>query len=276
MSAPRAFVAGWPVAHSRSPLIHGFWLREHRIEGEYVRAPVPPEEAATFLSSFRDKGFVGGNVTLPHKEQAFRICEAPSAVARRLRAVNTLWHAEGRLCGDNTDAYGFAANLDEQAPEWRGGSIGLVLGAGGAARSVVHALTEAGYRSVAVLNRTAERAQRLVELFGPPVAAGVLSDLPRHLPGADLVVNATSSGIGDNGPLAIDWALAKDDAIATDLVYVPLRTAFLQGAASRGLVTVDGLGMLLHQAVPGFERWFGIRPVVTAELRDRIIADLPG
>ena len=276
MTAPRAFVAGWPIAHSRSPLIHGFWLDHYGIEGGYVREAVPPGSAAAFFAGFHQRGFVGGNVTLPHKEEAFRACSKVTDAAQKLRAVNTLWLEDGRLCGDNTDAYGFAANLDEHAPEWRAGSMGLVLGAGGAARSVVAALVEAGYHSVLVLNRTIERAEALAAMFAGPVTAGPLDAATRHLSGADLVVNATSAGIGDSNALELDWAAAKADAIAADLIYVPLQTAFLKGAAERALRTVDGLGMLLHQAVPGFERWFGLRPQVTAELRDRIVADLPG
>lgn len=275
MTLRRAFVAGWPVAHSRSPLIHGFWLDRYGIDGEYVRAPTPPETAAAFLNSFSNQGFVGGNVTLPHKELASRVSTKLTAVARRLQAANTLWLESSVLCGDNTDAYGFATNLDEQAPDWRCGSTGLVLGAGGAARSIVQALLDAGYRSVVVLNRTPARAESLAALFGDPVLAGALEALPWRLPEADLIVNATSAGLGGRAELAMDWDLAREDAIAADLTYVPLQTPFLKGAAVRGVTTVDGLGMLLHQAVPGFERWFGVRPEVTAELRARVVADLP-
>jgi shikimate dehydrogenase len=276
MTAPRAFVTGWPISHSRSPLIHGFWLDRYGIEGEYVREAVPPDGVAVFFAGFQEQGFVGGNVTLPHKEAAFRACADVTDQARRLAAANTLWIENDRLWGDNTDAYGFAANLDELAPDWRSGSTGLVLGAGGAARSVLAALLEAGYRSIVVLNRTVERAEAMAAMFAGPVAAAPLDEAARHLPRADLVVNATSAGIGGSAPLDLDWDLAKADTIATDLVYVPLRTPFLEGAAGRGIRTVDGLGMLLHQAVPGFHRWFGLRPEVTPELRARIVADLPG
>jgi shikimate dehydrogenase len=276
MTPRRAFVAGWPIAHSRSPLIHGFWLDQYRIEGEYVRAAVSPESAAAFLTSFRDQGFVGGNVTLPHKEQAFRACNELTPVAQRLQAANTLWTEGDKVCGDNTDAYGFSANLDERAPDWRGGSTALVLGAGGAARSVVQALRDAGYASVVLLNRTRERARDVAAIFGGAVATDELSALPDHLPRADLIVNATSAGLSGSDALQIEWAKAKTTAIATDLVYVPLQTPFLKAADERGLRTVDGLGMLLHQAVPGFERWFGVRPEVTGELRSRVVADLPG
>jgi shikimate dehydrogenase len=271
-----AFVVGWPVAHSRSPLVHRFWLKRYSIDGDYRREAIPPDELPSFLGSLAARGYVGGNVTIPHKEAAFRACVETTAVARRLEAVNTLWLQGGSLCGDNTDAYGFAANLDEHAPAWRTGSTALVIGAGGAARAVVHALVAAGFGSIGVLNRTAERARALARHFGPPVQAGGLDAMPSWLAAADLVVNATSAEMTPHSGLAIDWSVARSGAVATDIVYVPLATPFLQGARCRGLVTVDGLGMLLYQAVPGFERWFGVRPEVDAELRAHVLADIEG
>ncbi len=271
-----AFVVGWPIAHSRSPLIHGFWLKRYGIDGDYLREAVPPEAIDAFLGSFGERGYVGGNVTLPHKEAAFRACTVTTPIAARLAAVNTLWLESGRLCGDNTDAYGFAANLDAGAPGWRGGRTALVIGAGGASRAVLQALIEAGFLSVVVLNRTLARAEELARHFGGPVRAGGLDRLPGALGEADLIVNATSAGLHGGEGLAIPWALASRRAIATDLVYVPLVTPFLAGAADAGLPIVDGLGMLLHQAVPGFERWFGLRPTVDAELRAHVAADIGG
>jgi shikimate dehydrogenase len=276
MSAKHAFVVGWPVEHSRSPLIHRFWLDRYKIDGDYRREAVPPQCIETFLQSTEERGYVGGNVTIPHKEAAFRACRRTAPVARQLRAANTLWLERHELCGDNTDAYGFAANLDERAPGWRSGGSALVIGAGGAARAIIYALLEAGFRSVIVLNRTTARAEALAELFGAAIQPGGLHQLSRALPRADLIVNATSTGMAGEQPLEIAWQLARDDAIATDLVYVPLLTPFLQGAAKRGLKTVDGLGMLLYQAVPGFERWFGVRPIVDADLRRLIAAEIGG
>ena len=276
MTPRQAFVVGWPVAHSRSPLIHRFWLERHGIDGAYRREAVPPEGIGAFLASLLERGFVGGNVTLPHKEAAFRACAEVTDVASKLGAVNTLWHDRGRLCGDNTDVYGFTANLDERAPDWRSGSTALVLGAGGAARGVIQALLAAGLQTVTVLNRTPERAAALAAQFGPSVRAAGLDALDRLLPDAGLIVNATSAGMEGAGALALDWSRAQAGAIATDIVYVPLITPFLRGASERGLAAVDGLGMLLHQAVPGFERWFGVRPRVDAELRSRVEADLAG
>lgn len=276
MTAPKAFVAGWPVAHSRSPLIHRFWLRHYAIEGDYVAEPVPPDALPAFLQEMRARGYAGGNVTLPHKEAAFRACNWTTPVAARLGAANTLWLEGGRLCGDNTDVYGFTANLDECAPGWRRGTTGIVLGAGGASRAVLYGLIHAGFKEIILMNRTASRAEELADLFGGPVRAVALSALPELLPQAGLVVNATSAGLHGGAEAAIDWSSASAEAVATDLTYVPLLTPFLAGAAARGLRTVTGLGMLLHQAVPGFQRWFGVRPEVTAELRRLVEADIAG
>jgi shikimate dehydrogenase len=273
---PKAFVLGWPVTHSRSPLIHRFWLRRHGIEGDYVRQAVPQDAVEKFLRGLTTSDFVGGNVTVPHKEAAFATCDELTEVARRLGAVNTLWREGERLCGDNTDVHGFSANLDEGATQWREGAVALVLGAGGASRAVLQAVMDAGYREIVVLNRTVERAEGLARRFGDGVHAAGLNSLSEHLPRADLIVNATAAGLAGGEGLAVDWSAANGAAVVTDLVYVPLQTPFLQGAAGRGLSTVDGLGMLLHQAAPGFERWFGIRPRVDAELRAAVLADLAG
>jgi shikimate dehydrogenase len=274
MSPRKAFVAGWPVAHSRSPLIHRFWLDRHGIDGDYVAEAVPPDSLSVFLRQFAAHGYVGGNVTLPHKEAAFRACRHATPVAKRLGAVNTLWLEDDALHGDNTDVHGFTANLDDRAPAWRRGSNALVIGAGGASRAILQALIEARFETILVLNRTLSRAAALADHFGGPVRSGGFDELPRALPHAHLVVNATSAELEGEAALAIDWSAARADAIAADLVYVPLMTPFLRAAAARGLTSVDGLGMLLHQAVPGFERWFGIRPAVDAELRRLVIADL--
>ena len=276
MSARKAFVVGWPIAHSRSPRIHRFWLKRHGIDGDYLPEAVQPNAIDGFLKDFAEKGYVGGNVTLPHKEAAFRACSSTTPVARKLEAANTLWLEGGRLNGDNTDVYGFTANLDDTAPEWRMGSTALVIGAGGASRAVLQALIDAGYETVSLANRTAARAELLAKHFGGPVSAIGFDQLQTAVPEADLIVNATSAGLHDDGSLDVPWRAAKKNAIATDLIYVPLVTPFLRDASAAGLKIVDGLGMLLHQAVPGFGRWFGVRPVVDAELRDLIVADIKG
>jgi len=270
----KAFVVGWPIAHSRSPLIHRFWLKRYQIEGDYLAKAVPPDAIGDFLTGFGAKGYVGGNVTLPHKEAAFRLCAVTTPVARRLEAANTLWQEEGRLHGDNTDVHGFTANLDEGAPEWRQGRTALVIGAGGASRAVLQALIDAGYETAALANRTHARALELEKHFGGPVAAFDLKALPELIERADIIVNATSAGLHDSAALSVPWKRAKQGAIVTDLIYVPLITPFLEEARAEGMRIVDGLGMLLHQAVPGFERWFGLRPTIDAALRNYILADL--
>lgn len=274
MADIRAFVCGHPVAHSRSPLIHGHWLSTLGISGSYGRIDIDPSDIRSFIATLPQSGFAGGNVTIPHKEAAFETVERRDAEADAVGAVNTLWIEDGRVCGGNTDAIGFAANLDQFAPSWRGRDTALVLGAGGAARAVVHAILGAGYRRVEIVNRTPARAQELADLFGSKVGAHGVDATDRLLPSADLLVNTTSLGMDGEGSLPADVARLPDHALVTDIVYVPLRTPLLEAAAARGLETVDGLGMLLHQAVPGFERWFGRRPTVTQELRDLVIADL--
>jgi len=273
----KAFVVGWPIAHSRSPLIHRFWLTRHGIAGDYVAEAVEPKDiGAFFADGFTAKGYAGGNVTVPHKEAAFRAAKVPTLVAKNLEAANTLWLEGGRLHADNTDVYGFLANLDEHAPGWRSGRTALVIGAGGASRAVLKALIDAGFGSIVLLNRTVARAEALAEHFGAPVVAAGFGKLVEALASADLVVNATSAGLHGGEGFVIPWHAAKESAIATDLVYVPLVTPFLEGARERGLTIVDGLGMLLHQAAPGFERWFGVRPTVDEELRALVVADIGG
>ena len=274
LATPRACVIGWPVAHSRSPLIHSFWLRRLGIAGVYDRAAVPPGEFAAFASGIGRDGLVGANVTVPHKEAAFAACDRLTANAGDLGAVNTLWREDGALCGDNSDVAGFLASLDEQAPQWRGAQSAVVLGAGGAARAVIQALISAGTERIVVVNRTFERAENLASRFARGTGAASWDALPSLLTAADLLVNATSLGMSGQPALEIDLDGLKPRAIVADIVYVPLETPLLAAARRRGLRAVDGLGMLLHQAAPGFERWFGVRPAVTPELRMMIEADI--
>ncbi len=270
---PRAFVIGWPIAHSRSPLIHGYWLRQHGLAGSYERLPVPPDDIATFLAEFPARGFVGGNVTVPHKEAAFAAAILRDQSVVETGAANTLWMERGQLAAANTDPEGFLANLDASAPGWEeGGNGAVVLGAGGAARAIVWALRSRGL-TVAIVNRTAERAAQLAAAF-PGASAHPWEALPDLLGGAGVLVNATSLGMAGKSELALDLSPLPTEALVTDIVYVPLVTPLLAAAAARGNRIVDGLGMLLHQAVPGFERWFGVRPTVTAELRALVVADL--
>ena len=273
----RAFVCGHPIAHSRSPRIHGYWLKEYGIAGSYEAVDVAPADAAGFFATLREKGFAGGNVTIPHKEAAFAAAARRDAAATRIGAVNTLWFEDGVLTGGNTDAEGFAANLDEHAPGWTKAGPAVVLGAGGAARAVIQALKERGFTDIRVANRTISRAVELADRFGPGVTAHPSAATGELLTDAGLLVNTTALGMAGKegaGELPADPEMLPRHAIVTDIVYVPLETPLLCAARERRLKTVDGLGMLLHQAVPGFERWFGRRPEVTEELRAMIVADM--
>jgi shikimate dehydrogenase len=272
--ARRAFVCGHPVAHSRSPLVHNYWLRQMGLSGTYERIDVPPEDFAAFLRDFLRMGYVGGNVTLPHKEAAFSLVSEIDAAARQIGAVNTLWLEDGKLHGTNTDAPGFLANLDDRASQWRRARTATVLGAGGAARAILYALEESGIRNIRIVNRTPTRAMELAQRFAPGPTAHGWDELPSLLKDTDLLVNTTSLGMGGEDEFDFDLAAMPKHAVVTDIVYVPLETLLLRKARLRGLATVDGIGMLLHQAVPGFTRWFGRKPEVTAELRELIIADL--
>lgn len=270
----RAFVCGHPIDHSRSPRIHSHWIRVYGIAGSYEAVDVRPGEFESFIASLQERGYAGGNVTIPHKEAAFALAAWRDAAAEQIGAANTLWLEKGRLMVSNTDAYGFAANLDEKAPEWDSARKAVVLGAGGSSRAVVHALLTRGVGEVRVVNRTLDRAQELAHHFGGRVSAHQPEALAELLSDTRLVVNTTSLGMKGEGGLPADPDLMSDGTVVTDLVYVPLRTPFLAAAQRRGLKTVDGLGMLLHQAVPGFERWFRRRPEVTPELQAEIEADL--
>jgi shikimate dehydrogenase len=271
---PRAAcLIGWPAAHSRSPLIHQYWLRMLGIEGGYNIEAVPPEGFAEFVLHLSAHGFVGANVTLPHKERALEL-SVPDARARAVGAANTLWYDGGELRSTNTDVEGFINNLDACAPGWDKATDVLVLGAGGSSRAVVFGLIERGIGRVHLANRTIERAQALAHQLGSrvhPVAWDTIGDL---LPCAGVLVNTTSLGMHGQPALKVDIGLLPPHAVVADLVYVPLQTELLAAARQRGLKTADGLGMLLHQAVRGFELWFGRRPQVTSELRDLVEADL--
>jgi shikimate dehydrogenase len=270
----RAGVAGWPVAHSRSPLIHGFWLERLGIKGDYGRFPVPPGAFAQFAAEIGRNGLVGANVTVPHKETAFSACDRRTPTAEALGAVNTLWREDGLLWGDNTDVAGFLANMDEAAPGWADRRSALVIGAGGAARAIVHALVSRGFERVVLVNRTRSRAEALADAFGRPVVVEAWESLPYVLPRAQCLVNTSTLGMAGQPSLALDLTTLPPDAVVSDIVYVPLRTPLIVAARAQGLRTVEGLGMLLHQAAPAFERWFGRRPQVTPELRALVEADV--
>ncbi|HEX2556315.1 MAG TPA: shikimate dehydrogenase [Microvirga sp.] len=280
--ARKAFVVGHPIKHSRSPLIHGTWLDAYGLPGSYERIDVAPADFPRFLKGFAAEGYAGGNVTIPHKEAAFAGVDRRTERAERLRAVNTLWIEDGVLWGDNTDVTGFMAHLDASlGAGWDGGvATALVLGAGGAARAVVAGLLERRFDRVLVANRTGERAQEVAQAFagdgGTRIVPLAWEALDAALGEVDLLVNTTSLGMAGQPPLALDLARLPGRAAVADIVYVPLETPLLAQARARSLRAVDGLGMLLHQAVPGFARWFGVTPEVTPELRALIAADIEG
>jgi shikimate dehydrogenase len=269
----KACVMGYRVAYSRSPMIHNHWLRSLGIPGAYELVDVAPESFAKFFRNLAGHGYVGGNVTTPHKDAAFRLVDRREGAAEVIGAVNTVWYEGDRLVGGNTDHIGFVANLDESAPGWGERGPAVVIGAGGAARAVVHGLLGRGLK-VAVVNRTPEKAHSLVARFGRNVTAHALSDIEALLPQARLLANASSLGASGQPGLEIDLTLLDPAAVVCDINYVPLKTALLRAAELRGHRVADGLGMLMHQAVPGFARWFGSTPRVTPELRALLETDI--
>jgi shikimate dehydrogenase len=271
--APAACIVGWPVEHSRSPLIHNYWLKKYGIVGEYRREAVPPEQFGAFVQSLAARGYVGANVTVPHKEAALAASQ-PDDQARAVGAANTLWFDDG-LRSTNTDVEGFLDNLDACAPQWdRGLTHAVVLGAGGGARAVVYGLLMRGVAHITVVNRTMLRADALRERFGVQIQAARWEARNELLGAAGIVVNTTMLGMAGQPPLDLDVGRLPSHATVADLVYVPLATPLLQTARTRGLGIADGLGMLLHQAVRGFALWFGKRPEITPELRAMLEADL--
>jgi shikimate dehydrogenase len=265
---------GWPAKQSRSPKLHGYWIKRYRLDGDYRVAEIPPEEFPAFVKNLAKNGYVGGNVTMPHKDAALALSE-PDERARAVGAANTLWLENGRLRSTNTDVEGFIGGLDANAPGWdRKADSAVVLGAGGASRAVIFGLLERGLKTIHVVNRTAAKSEAARERFGASVQPARWEDLPRLLNGAKLLANATSLGMKGQPELKIDLSLLAKDAVVADIVYIPLKTKLLEAAQQRGLKTSDGLDMLLYQAVRGFNLWFGIKPEVTRELREMLAADV--
>jgi shikimate dehydrogenase len=268
-----ACVIAWPAGHSRSPLIHNYWIRQHGLNAEYRREAVPPDNFAAFVTHLREKGYCGANITIPHKQPALAV-SVPDERARAVGAANTLWYEADVLRATNTDVEGFLANLDSATPGWdRGLESAVVLGAGGGARAVTFALLARDVARVYVINRTIERAEAVQKQFGARVRVAGWDEITGLLGGAGLLVNTTTLGMVGEPPLEINLRCPPSLVVA-DLVYDPLETGLLKAARERGLRTADGLGMLLHQAVRGFQLWFGVRPEVTAELRALVEADL--
>jgi shikimate dehydrogenase len=272
-----AGVMGWPVAHSLSPRLHGHWLRRYAIDGAYVPLPVPPERLDQALDALPALGFAGTNLTIPHKEAAVSLVDRLSATAERIGAVNTVVvEPDGTLSGDNTDGFGFIASLSESPVEWHAAAgPAVVLGAGGAARAIAAALLDAGAPEVRLVNRTPERARALAGDLGGPVDPVEWAGRSAALADAVLLVNTTSLGMHGQPPLDLALDDLPPTALVTDVVYTPLVTPLLALARARGNPVVDGLGMLLHQARPGFRAWFGVDPVVDDDLRATVLAGLP-
>lgn len=271
----KACVIGWPIEHSRSPLVHGYWLTKYGIDGRYTKEAVSADKLSDFVKAMAAEGYAGCNVTVPHKEAVLALADHADDTARAIGAANTLWFENGTLFATNTDTYGFMTHLDTSAPGWSDGlEAAAVLGAGGAARAVLKGLVDNGVGEIRLFNRTAARAEALAERFGSAVVPADWETRSDALKDCGLLVNTTSLGMTGGLPLALDLGALRDGAVVADIVYAPLETALLAQARARGLRAVDGLGMLLHQAVPGFQKWFGVEPAVTAELRAVIVADL--
>lgn len=271
---PLAGVIGHPIAHSRSPALHGYWLKRYGIKGFYIPMDVAPADLADALNTLPKLGFVGLNVTIPHKEEVLKLADVVSDRAALIGAANTLiFRRDGRIQADNTDGSGFIANLRQNAPDWvPAAGPAVVFGAGGAARAVIAALLESGVPEIRLANRTRPRADALKSDFGAKIVVEEWVQAGNMLEGATTVVNTTSLGMTGKAEFRIPLDALEPGATVTDLVYTPLRTHFLEEAAARGCHTVDGLGMLLHQAAPGFERWFGQRPEVDAATRAAVLS----
>lgn len=273
-AAPLAFVMGWPIGHTRSPALHGHWLKRYGIAGHYVPLPVAPDDLETVLRSLPKAGFVGGNVTLPHKLDVFALADETTPRAQRLGAANTIiYDAERGIIADNTDGYGFIENLRAARPTWRGDEgPALVIGAGGASRAIVAALLDAGAPELRLTNRTRAKAEQIADELGGNITVVDFDAAEDAVAGATLVVNTTSMGMDGGPPLSLTLDALAKGTLATDAVYAPLDTPFLQRASAQGAETVDGLGMLLHQARPGFAAWFGREPEVDEALRQAVLS----
>lgn len=274
----KAGVIGWPIKHSRSPIIHGFWLKQHQINGSYDKIPVEPDELSNFISSLKQNGLSGINVTVPHKIEALKLADLITPDAKAIGAANTLWFEDGQLIAGNTDAHGFITHLKTKAPTWKSDKPAMVMGAGGAARAILYALLKEGVPQIKLTNRTIERAENLAsefnKQFSDKISVIEWNDKQSNMDDCSLLVNSTSLGMDGNPPLEINIDTLPAKAVVYDIVYAPLETDLLKSAKTRGLTAIDGLGMLLHQAVPGFEKWFSIRPEVTDELYQLVVDDL--
>ncbi len=264
-------VIGWPISHSRSPIIHNYWIANYGLHACYSKEAVETAQLLSFLRNLGNNSFSGCNVTLPHKETAFRLVDETDALANRLGAVNTIYLKDKTLVGTNTDGEGFLGSLKSAYPDFMlSGTTVVVSGAGGSARAVIGALLDADVAQIAVMNRTESRVDELSAIFGERVRLSRLEDMKL----CDMLIHATSQGMEGQPPLSIDLSPLKESCVVADLIYTPLKTQLLTAAEARGHRILPGLGMLLHQAVRGFELWHGIKPEVTQELFDLVSADI--
>jgi shikimate dehydrogenase len=271
----KASVIGWPISHSRSPLIHGYWLKQHNIQGSYVKHAVSPDQLQSFLQALRNGEHVGTNVTIPYKETAVPFVDEADERVRRIGALNTIWRQDGKLHATATDGQGFTESLKQTLPKRDCfARPATILGAGGSTRALVDELLREGIDHINIWNRSATRAEELVHHFGPALHAISSHDLPARLQDTGLLINTTSAGMNGTPALEVPWVALNPSAIVADIVYTPLITEFLQNASGRGHDIVPGLGMLLHQAVVGFEKWFGVKPTVTNELYELVAKDI--
>jgi len=276
----KAFVVGHPISHSKSPAIHKFWLLKHKIIGNYEAIDIAPKDFTSFLGSLGMASYIGGNVTIPHKQRAAILCDILTPTAKTLGAVNTIYKNNGKIIGDNTDGYGFLANLDQQNPAWFDNNKNvIILGAGGATRAIIAALLSRNAKTIIILNRTLANANTLVEQFAPLskttlIKADRLDRFTKYAPEVNLLINTSSLGLNNTRFENLDLTKLPKAAIVHDIVYTPLITPLLDDAQKLELQTIDGLGMLLHQAAPGFEKWFGVFPKVDAQLRNKVLAEL--
>ena len=271
----KASVIGWPIQHSRSPIIHGYWIKKHGIAGSYDKHAVTPDALRSFVETLKHGEHVGTNVTMPHKETALAFVDETDDRVRRIGALNTIWRENGKLLATSTDGPGFLANIQHTQPHFAVGAGPVtILGAGGSTRAIIDELLRTGVDRIFVHNRTLNRAEALAEHFGTKVQALQPGKLEDALAQTGLLINTTSAGVTDNTQLSIPWPKLATNAVIADIVYTPLITPFLVEASTRGHAIVPGLGMLLHQAVVGFEKWFGVRPQVTQELYDIVARDI--
>jgi shikimate dehydrogenase len=272
-----AGVMGWPVMHSRSPLLHNYWFKQHDLAGTYLPLAIRPEGLAAALHALHPLGFAGCNLTIPHKEQAMKIVNDVDSVAKSIGAIScVVVRPDGSLAGTNNDSYGFIHSIKQEQPGWRAdkGPI-VVIGAGGGARAISYALAQESAKEIRLINRTLDRAKKIVEDFGGPIRALPWEQRHDALEGAAMVVNTTSQGMLGQTPLDLKLDKLPGSALAADIVYIPLETPFLAAARKRANPTINGLGMLLHQARPAWRAWFGIEPEVTAELRAMMEKTIP-